>query len=170
MTAVYSPDTCVLYRNNGDWTFTNVTSDAGLSGLVKSDQGNWADFDNDGDLDLVADGKLFRNPGNSNSWVKIKLVGTAVNRAAIGAQARISIRAQTLTRQVEGATGETNQNDLTLHFGLGTQTDPVAVKITWPGGVQQTVTVPVNATTTIRETDRSKPRPSSGGSRARGAG
>ncbi len=170
LTAVYSPDTCVLYRNNGDWTFTNVTSDAGLSGLVKSDQGNWADFDNDGDLDLVADGKLFRNPGNSNSWVKIKLVGTAVNRAAIGAQARISIRAQTLTRQVEGATGETNQNDLTLHFGLGTQTDPVAVKITWPGGVQQTVTVPVNATTTIRETDRSKPRPSSGGSRARGAG
>ena len=45
-------------------------------------------------------GKLFRNPGNSNSWVKIKLVGTSVNRAAIGAQARISIGAQTHTRQL----------------------------------------------------------------------
>lgn len=125
----------------------------GLSGLVQSDQGNWADFDNDGDLDLVADGKLFRNPGNSNSWVKIKLVGTSVNRAAIGVQPRISIGDQTRTRQVEGATGETNQNDLTLHFGLGTHTDPVAVTITWPGDEQQTVTVMVNATTTVRRAD-----------------
>jgi len=136
LTAIYNPDACVLYRNNGDWTFTNITNDAGLATVhdrPHNAQGNWADFDNDGDLDLVADGKLFRNPGNSNFWVKIKLVGTAVNRAAIGEQARISIGNQTYTRQVEGATGETNQNDLALHFGLGTQTDPVAVTITWPG-------------------------------------
>ena len=151
LTAVYSPDECVLYRNNGDWTFTNITNEAGLSGLVESFQGNWADFDNDGDLDLVADQKLLRNPGNSNSWVKIKLVGTTVNRSAIGAQARISKGSQTLTRQVEGATGELNQNDVTLHFGLGTWTDPVVVTITRPGGTKQTATVPVNATTTITE-------------------
>ena len=157
LTAVYSPDECVLYRNNGDWTFTNITNEAGLSGLVESFQGNWADFDNDGDLDLVADQKLLRNPGNSNSWVKIKLVGTTVNRSAIGAQARISKGSQTLTRQVEGATGETNQNDLTLHFGLGTQTAPVVVTITWPGGTQQIATIPNNAMTTIKQIRRTNP-------------
>ena len=153
-TTVYGGDTCVLYRNDGNWTFTNVTSSAGLSGLAETYQAAWADFDNDGDLDLVCDGKLLRNPGNSNSWVKIRLVGTVCNRAAIGAQARIGLGGgRTLTRQVEAGTGEANQNDLTLHFGLGTRTDPVDLVVTWPGGMQQTVTVSVNTTTTVSQAD-----------------
>ncbi len=141
-----------LYRNNGDWSFTDVTEKTGLADLRGSRQGNWADFDNDGDLDLIADGKLFRNSGNDNAWVKIKLVGTESNRAAIGAQARIKLGERRFTRQVEGGTGESNQNDLTLHFGLGPpRTKPVEVTITWPGGEIQKATVDVNTTTIIEE-------------------
>ena len=157
ITSIYSPDTCVLYRNNtvgpGEpWTFTDITHAVGLSGLVESYQGNWADFDNDGDLDLVADKKLFRNSGNANNWLKLRLEGTTVNRSAIGAQARVFLNNRILTRQVEGATGEMNQNDLTLHFGLGKHKGPVTVKVAWPGGRKQTVTAAVNTTTTIRQT------------------
>ena len=44
-----------------------------------------------------------------------------------------------LTRFVEPGTGEGNQSDARLHFGLGDQEESVLVEITWPGGKQQTV-------------------------------
>ncbi|MCH2119267.1 MAG: CRTAC1 family protein [Pirellulales bacterium] len=153
LTAVYSPDACVLYRNDGSWKFTNVTQQAGLAGLVTSEQGNWADYDNDGDLDLLADGRLFENRSNSGAWIKLRLVGRKSNRAAIGAQARVTIGDRTLTRQVAGGTGETHQNELSLHFGLGQEPGPVSVNILWPGGSTQKALVPANATTTIIQGD-----------------
>ena len=46
---------------------------------------------------------------------------------------------EALTRQVEAGTGEGNQNDLTLHFGLGQHKVPVSLEILWPNGTRQTV-------------------------------
>jgi enediyne biosynthesis protein E4 len=46
---------------------------------------------------------------------------------------------QTLTRQVEAGTGEGNQNDLTLHFGLGSHATPVPLEILWPNTSRQVV-------------------------------
>ena len=60
-----------------------------------------------------------------------------MNRAAIGSQVRLRFGEQTLTRQVEGATGQGNQNDLTLSFGLGDHKDPVKLEIRWPDGHRQ---------------------------------
>lgn len=136
-----------LYRNDGAWAFVDVTAAEGLLAASPGDKLNgyqaaWADYDNDGDLDLVTDGKLFENQGNANHWLKVHLEGNAitVNRTAIGAQVRIDLGGGTiLTRQVEGSTGEGNQNDLTLHFGLGTRTAPVDLEIVWPGGLTQVV-------------------------------
>ena len=62
-----------------------------------------------------------------------------VNRSAIGAQVRLKLGSRILTRQVEAGTGEGNQNDLTLHFGLGAHTGPVDLEILWPGGKTQTI-------------------------------
>jgi hypothetical protein len=62
-----------------------------------------------------------------------------VNRSAIGAQVRIALKDRTLSRQAEAGTGEGNQNDLTLHFGLGSHTGPVDLQIAWPNGKRQTV-------------------------------
>jgi hypothetical protein len=139
-TTVYGGDHPVLYRNDGNWHFTDVTGAEGLGGLGPTYQAAWADIDNDGDLDLVADGKLFVNEGNSNHWLKVALEGAvAVNRAAIGAQVRIRLGNQILVRQVEAGTGQGNQNDLTLHFGLGTNQGPVEVAVYWPNGMTQTV-------------------------------
>jgi len=137
-----------LYRNDGKWTFTDVTAAEGLASIPATYQAAWADFDNDGDLDLVTAGCLYVNQGHGNHWLKVRLEGDgrSVNRAAIGAQVRISLAdGRILTRQVEGGTGEGNQNDLTLHFGLGARTDPVDLDIFWPGGATQTVRgVPVD--------------------------
>ena len=62
-----------------------------------------------------------------------------MNRAAIGAQVRIPLSGRTITRQVEAGTGEGNQNDLVLHFGLGDQSSPIRLEILWPNGTKQTV-------------------------------
>ena len=56
------------------------------------------------------------------------------NRYAI---ARVLVQAG--YRVVEAGTGEGNQNDLTLHFGLGDHEMPVEVEIAWPGGQKQLV-------------------------------
>ncbi|MCH2114919.1 MAG: ASPIC/UnbV domain-containing protein [Pirellulales bacterium] len=53
------------------------------------------------------------------------------------------------TRQVERATGEGNQNDLTLHFGLGKRTDPVDIEIRWPHDTRQSEKSDVDRTAEI---------------------
>ena len=68
-----------------------------------------------------------------------------VNRSAIGTQVRVKLDDRTLTRQVEAGTGEGNQNDLVLHFGLGTRVAPVDLEIAWPNGsIQSAVAVNVD--------------------------
>ena len=131
----------VLYRNEGDWKFVDVTEEQGLAKLGTTYQAAWADIDNDGDLDLCTAGKIFINESAPGHWLKIRLQGNGdrVNRSAIGAQVRIPLGAKTLTREVEAGTGEGNQNDLTLHFGLGEHTAPVTLQITWPGGIAQRI-------------------------------
>jgi hypothetical protein len=141
-TTVYGGDNARLYRNNGNWSFSNVTSAEGLAGMPPTYQSAWGDFNNDGFLDLITAGRLYENNGNGNHWLRIRLEGngTSVNRSAIGAQVRIDLGGGTiLTRQVEAGTGEGNQNELTLHFGLGSRTAPVTLDISWPDGTTQIV-------------------------------
>jgi hypothetical protein len=132
----------VLYRNEGDWKFVDVTEEQGVAKLGETYQAGWADIDNDGDLDLFSNGKLFLNENkNKNHWLKLKLSGDGkqVNRSAIGAQVRIRAGGCIFAREVEGGTGQGNQNDLTLHFGLGGVEGPVDLEISWPGGAKQSV-------------------------------
>ena len=138
-TTVYGGNNPRLYRNDGNWTFTNVTAEEGLANLSQTYTAAWADFDNDGDLDLITAGKIFVNNESdtgSNHWLKVHLTGdgTTVNSAAIGSQVRITVNGKTMTRQVEGGTGEGNQNDLTLHFGLGNYSGLLDLEITSPTG------------------------------------
>ena len=133
----------VLYRNEGNWFFTDVTADAGLGGLGLSMQSAWADIDDDGDLDLVTGGKMFVNQGNENHWLKVKVDG--INQAnvgldAIGTQVRIDFGGgKILTRQVESGMGSNCSNDLVLHFGLGLHTDSVDLEVRWLNGNTQTI-------------------------------
>jgi hypothetical protein len=144
-----------LYHNNGDGSFTRVTS-----GSLANDLGNgtgcvWGDYDNDGFLDLfVARGALngaqsanllYRNNGNSNAWIKIRLVGTASNRSAIGAKVRVhaSIRGRAMWQMREistGGDGNLSGSLLEAHFGLGDATNIDQLRIEWPSGIVQTIT------------------------------
>jgi len=146
-TAVYAGDLCRLYRNDssgGTWTFTHVSAAEGLGGIGPTAQGAWADIDNDGDLDLVAQQRIFVNSSseNGNHWLRVHLIGngTTVNRAAIGSKVRIVVPGLgTLSRHVEAGTGQGNQNEPTLHFGLGSHAGPVTLEVRWTDGTTQIV-------------------------------
>ena len=143
----------VLFRNNGSFKVTDVTVGAKLNNLSPTYQAAWADYNNDGRLDLISDGKLFENQGNANSWLAVRLVGDGktVNHDAIGAQVRVKLSEKTLTRQVEAGTGQGNQNELKLHFGLGDHKTGVQIEVLWPNKRKQTVaSVEINKLTTIR--------------------
>jgi enediyne biosynthesis protein E4 len=165
-TTCYAGDHSVLYHNNGDWTFTDVTAESGITSK-QTYCGAWADFDNDGRLDLLSEGRLYRNVGPANHWLKIHLEGAGkINRAAIGTQVRVFLGKQTLTRQVEGATGEGNQNDLTLHFGLGSWTADVPVEVRWTDGTVQTFQTKPDQMISLSPQGKPMPWPPAAGSAA----
>ena len=129
----YSKDNGRLLRNLGNWKFKDITASSGVLSRV-SYQNALADFDNDGRLDMINNGRLYRNVSANNNWITINLRGKAPNTSAIGAKVILDCDGKKQIRQVEAGTGSGNQNDLRLHFGLGTFNNSINIKIIWPDG------------------------------------
>ena len=142
-----------LFWNNGNSTFTDVATGSGSGfALQRSSRGSAVgDIDNDGDLDLVVSNvgtgvDILRNDGGdrSGNWINLKLVGTVSNRAAIGTRVLLKAGDFHQVREVRSGSSYLSQNDLRLHFGVGTQ-EKVELEIRWQNGtVQQFEDVPVN--------------------------
>ena len=66
-TTVYVGNHARLYRNDGNWNFTNVTGTEGLGGMPATYQAAWADYDNDGDLDVLTAGTLYVNDASQQT-------------------------------------------------------------------------------------------------------
>jgi hypothetical protein len=138
-----------LYHNNGDGTFTKVLDSVVVKDGANSFAAAWGDYDNDGFLDLfVGTGGtpnlLYHNSGNTNHWLKFRLIGTRSNRSAIGAKVRLHATVNGKTfwqmREVSGGDGIRGQNSLDVHFGLGNATNADLVRIEWPSGTVQELT------------------------------
>lgn len=132
----------LLYQNAGNGTFTNASSAAGPD-FMKPRVGRAlavADYDNDGDLDLLmlplnGPASLLRNEGgNRNHWLSVRCVGTKDNRDAIGARVSITIGTTRQFAEVRSASGYLSQNDPRLTFGLGEATRVDRLEVQWPNG------------------------------------
>jgi hypothetical protein len=103
-----------------------------------------ADFDNDGDLDIVvsdAGGSplLLRNDGgNRNHWIAIRARGRESNRFGIGAKVRVTSGGRTQLREINPYGSYLSTSDTRLHFGLGNAT-LARIEIEWPGGKKQSM-------------------------------
>ena len=136
-----SPDV----HNEGNGKFVETTKIAG-SGFETPYVGRgvaFADFDNDGFVDLVVANNgdpplLLRNSGgNGNHFVNVKLVGRKSNRDAMGARIRAAAGGLRQIREVAGGGSYLSQSDLRAHFGLGKSTRIDSIEVLWPSGLKQ---------------------------------
>lgn len=142
ITSIYEGRRSFLYENLGNGKFQDITWLAGVR--VFNGWGcAFSDFDNDGDLDLVVGSgsgvKLFRNDGNKNNYLKLKVIGIKSNRAGIGTRIKVSQGNKSQIREIQGGKGTTSQNSLIAHFGFGKDNKPVQVEIKFPSGVISTL-------------------------------
>lgn len=162
ITDIYVGYRSFLYRNNGDITFSDVTYPAGIE--VDNGWGAaWADYDNDGRLDLVSR-TLWRNKTPEvGHWLTVRLRGTTSNASAIGAMVTITAGGVSQIRQVEGGKGTGIQSSMTLHFGLGAAEVVDDLVIRWPSGLEEIYhDVPVDTNVSYREGDELLGEPDGG--------
>ncbi|MDQ6665898.1 MAG: CRTAC1 family protein [Acidobacteriota bacterium] len=134
-----------VFRNAGRRTFENVSGKVGpdFARPVVARGAAYADFDHDGDLDVLMTTNngpaiLLRNDGgNRNHWITLRLQGTRSNRSALGAVARIESASGKQWNTVRSGGSYCSQSDLALTFGLGGDTTISAVNVEWPSGAKQ---------------------------------
>ncbi len=135
-----------LFHNDGHGKFIDVTKTSG-DGFSTPSVGRgvaFADFDNDGFVDLVVANNndppllLHNSGGNGNHFVSFKLTGTKSNRDAIGARLKLMAGGMIQIREVHSGGSYMSQSDLRAHFGLASNANIGKLEITWPSGAKQT--------------------------------
>ncbi len=131
-----------LFLNRGSAGFRDVASEAG-GGFSSPKVGRgaaFADFDRDGDLDVLittnhGPAYLYRNDQFSgNRSIRFRLIGTKSNRDAIGAMVKIHYGGETGSRVVKSGSSYLSQSELALTFGLGKRNKIDRAVLTWPSG------------------------------------
>ena len=140
----------IMWRNNGDGTFSDVGESLGLSGEWIGDYFGtaWGDYNLDGDIDLFAVGhidkwQLFRNDQSTTipaNYIVLELEGTVSNRNAIGAIVNADLGSLTLTRSIRGGEGYHDFHSIPIEFGLYDAVSIQSLEINWPSGLVETYT------------------------------
>lgn len=135
----------VLFRNNSDGTFSDIT--AVLGGADFDGRGvAFADFDNDGDIDLcvTADAgeptKLWRNDTlTEHTWLRVSLQGVCANSSGFGSRITVHTDAGSFAKEVSGGAGRGSFNSIPVEFGLGFAGTVTSIDVVWQGGSVQTL-------------------------------
>ncbi len=137
----------LVFQNQRDGTFADISDSVGPTVTIPqpSRGAAFGDLDNDGRIDVVVeniDGSplvLHNDSDSSNHWISLQLEGTHGNRLAVGAKVRVVAGELSQVDEVRSGGSYLSQNDLRLHFGLGSADKVDRVEIRWPFGVTQTV-------------------------------
>jgi hypothetical protein len=129
----------------------------------------YADYDNDGDLDVVVvnlngPAVLLRNDGHRSAWIELHLLGGMgrkasgnskhSNRDGLGAKVTVTAGGRAQVAQRRSSAGYLSQNDPRMHFGLGSAERIERIDIRWPSGRTQVLTdVPARQVLVVEEPD-----------------
>jgi hypothetical protein len=143
----------LLFLNRHDGTFRNISELVGPAIQIPqvSRGAAFGDLFNDGHIDIVVenlDGKpmILRNEdlrkagGNHNHWIGFELAGTKSNRLALNARLKAVAGDLVQVDEVRSGGSYLSQNDLRIHFGLGSHDRVDRVEILWPSGKTETLT------------------------------
>jgi hypothetical protein len=144
----------ILYHNNGNGTFTDISADAGPGiTAVNSSRGlAIGDLWNDGRLSAVISNMngppslLVNEVRTPNHWIAFLLMGTSfdsssrklrTNRDGIGARITMKAGSRIFVDEVRSGSSYDSNNDVRVHFGLGSVTKLDSVEIRWPSGLTE---------------------------------
>jgi enediyne biosynthesis protein E4 len=130
------------FHNNGDLTFTNLSSVWGLNTPSFSNGAAYGDLDNDGDLDLIVNNVnmppfIYRNETNKkpeSGFLMIALKGSGKNTGAIGAEVTLYNKGKIYYQELMPMRGFQSTVDNRLDFGLGSTPTVDSVVVNWPDG------------------------------------
>lgn len=135
-------DRAVLYHNTGAGTFEDISAAAGeaISGRHSARGLAVGDIDNDGTLEVLVNNQnespsLWKQVDRAaGHWLLVKLAGSRSNRSAIGARVMVSAGGRVQTEELRSGGSYLSQNDLRLHFGLGSAARADSITVRWPSG------------------------------------
>jgi len=143
----------ILYHNNGNGTFTDISANAGPGITTVSSSRGLAvgDLWNDGRMSAVVSNMnappslLVNDVRNGNHWIAFRTIGAfssssasqkyKSNRDGIGAKIAVKAGARIFVDEVRSGSSYISNNDMRVHFGLGAATKIDSVEVRWPSGL-----------------------------------
>jgi tetratricopeptide (TPR) repeat protein len=137
----------VLLRNNEGKSFVDITQSSGTGELHKGHGIVFADLSRRGSEDIIAEIggavpadkhtlRVFENPGNDNDWLNVRLVGVKSNRAAVGAEIKVTVQdgnaAPRFIYRTVGQTSSFGANPMEQNIGLGHDAHAITLDVWWP--------------------------------------
>ena len=134
-----------LFKNNGDLTFTDVSDEWGFFDLSYSNGAAIADFDNDGDLDIVVNNLgdeafIFENTLKNHNYIQIELAGPELNPFGQGAYISIYYDGGFQFYENKTVRGYLSSSTPIPHFGLGNKRVLDSLKVRWTDGRENKLT------------------------------
>ena len=135
-----------FFKNNGDRTFKNTSNNWIQPKPTFSNGAAYADFDNDGDLDLVVSNinqkvTILKNNArelNKGNYIQFNFSGPKANKLGVGVKVELIFEnGKIQTRELVNSRGYLSSVSYKLHFGLGRKNLIPKIKITWPDGKKQ---------------------------------
>jgi hypothetical protein len=134
-----------IFKNNGNTTFSNKTIDWGWNTPTFSAGMAYADFDNDGDMDVVVnnsnmEASILQNNLAENNFVQLQLQGDSLNKNAIGSIVTLFANQQQQTIELSPYRGYLSSVSNIIAFGIGNATVVDSIIIEWPNKKVQKIT------------------------------
>lgn len=150
-----------IYRNaqanKGNYAFEDVSVDWGFAEESVSNAAAYADFDGDGDLDLIISNvnepvSIYQNNAKAKS-LTLKLTGSGLNTVALGSKVWVYTNGNMQYAELYPVRGYQSSVSTDLHFGLGSSGKADSVKVVWPSGVVSKIISPDSQLLVLKESE-----------------